>query len=122
MKHLVVARVRNHERFRTENGNYYVELIRLDRKDKLTFAARQEGSQVVAFFDSSVIVTLALRFFDVLPRLLAGKKYRRQGWVANVYITFDEGQKFVTLHGRTAPTRWTPYKDDFDAEDWEEVE
>jgi hypothetical protein len=122
MKHIAVSRVRNHERFRAENGKYYVELIQLDRKDKLTFAARQEDSRVVAFFDASIIVVLAQRFFDVLPRLLEGKKYRRQGWVANVYISFDAGEKFVTLHGRTAPTRWSPYKDDFDAEDWEEVE
>jgi hypothetical protein len=122
MKHLAIARVRNHERFRAENGNYYVNLTQLDFNDKLTFAAHQEGSQVVAFFDGSIIVTLSLRFFDVLPRLLEGKKYRRQGWVENIYITFDAGQKFVTLHGRTAPMRWTPYKDDFDAEDWEEVE
>lgn len=122
MKHLAVARVRHHERFRAENGNYYVKLIQLDRKDKLAFAAQQEDSSVIAFFDGSIIVTLSMRFFDILPRLIEGKKYRRQSWIANVYIMFDAAERFVTLHGRTSPTRWSPYKDDFDAEDWEEVE
>ena len=122
MKRLAVTCVRNHERFRADNGVYYVNLTQLPYKDKLTFAANQEGSQVIAIFEASIIVTLSLRFFDVLPRLIAGKKYRRQGWVEGIYITFDSGEKFVTLHGRTAPMRWTPYKDDFDAEDWEEVD
>jgi hypothetical protein len=66
-------------------------------------------------------VMLALRWGDILQRLIDGKCYRRRAWVEGVYISFDCMSKFVTLHGRTAPARWSPYQDDFSEDDWEEV-
>lgn len=66
---------------------------------------------------------MGLMFADVLPGLKEGKKYRRKAWVEGVFITFEPGMKFITLHGKTGiHMRWTPYQDDFDGTDWEEVE
>ncbi|MFA5053276.1 MAG: hypothetical protein WC565_04420 [Parcubacteria group bacterium] len=66
---------------------------------------------------------LGLMFVDVLPGLKEGKKYRRKAWVEGVFITFEPGMRFITLHGKTGiHMRWTPYQDDFDGEDWEEVQ
>lgn len=66
---------------------------------------------------------LGLMFVDVLPGLKEGKKYRRKSWVEGVFITFESGMRFITLHGKTGiHMRWTPYQDDFDGEDWEEVQ
>lgn len=71
----------------------------------------------------SIDVNVGKSFFDVLPGLIGGKKYRRHSWVEGIYIEFNGGQRFVTLTNRFGvKTRWMPYRDDFDGNDWEEVE
>jgi len=122
MLHVCVASLRFHERFLDSSGNYFVEPQQKRIDGILVMNARFEDSDLTKTFELHSTVVLAMRFIDVLPRLKVGKKYRRLVWCKGIYITFDEGVKFVTLHGRNAPMRWTPYKDDFDEEDWVEVE
>lgn len=65
---------------------------------------------------------IGLRFVDIVARLIAGKKFRRKSWIAGIYIRFNPNMKFVELYGKASSTKWSPYKDDFVENDWEEVE